>query len=83
MPFCCESARCRFENRLSYGELLVAGPGGSDGDTWFDFGFNMAHRMDDSDVLGAMEAASLALADSAIRNLKLHINGNCRVTPTW
>ncbi len=71
MEWCCHSAKDRFESRNDYGEYLVAGLVPDVGDVWFFAGFNMAHRKDYSDVLGATKAASAALEEIGISNFKL------------
>ena len=75
MTWCCGSAESRFESRLEYGEFLVAGPAPPPGESWFYYGFNMAHRKSWDDVLGAARAASAAVDVESISNFKLQAFG--------
>lgn len=71
MEWCCHSAKNRFESRQSCGEYLVAGLVPDVDEVWFFAGFNMAHRREYSDVLGATRAASAILKENGISNIKL------------
>jgi hypothetical protein len=71
MKWCCHSAENRFEARHTYGEFLVAGHYTDAKEVWFFAGFNMAHRHDYSDVIGAIKAASATIKEIGISNFKL------------
>jgi hypothetical protein len=71
MEWCCQPAKFRFDDRLSYGAFLVAGLKPEVDEVRFYAGFNMAHRKDYSDVLGAIQAAKAALEAESISNFKL------------
>jgi len=71
MTWCCSSAQGRFDSRLEYGQFLVAGPAPKPEETWFYYGFNMAHRKNWDDVLGATRTATAAIKAEGISNFKL------------
>ena len=71
MEWCCHSAKARFDARNQYGEFLVAGRVPDVGEVWFFSGFNMTHRQDYSDVIGAIKAATATLKEIGISNFKL------------
>ena len=71
MKWCCDSARNRFDARLTCGDFLVAGPSRAKDEIWFYGGFNVAHRQDWTDVLGAGSELRAALESIGISNVHI------------
>lgn len=71
MTWCCDFARNAFENRLTYGEFIVAGVHSRLGHVCFIAGWNMCHRADYMDVVAAVRRATDALELEGISNFKL------------
>jgi len=66
--WCCDAARARFEVRNHDGDFLVAGHDAWTAEVVFLSGFNLCHRSDYSDVLGAARRVSHLIEAEGVAN---------------